>query len=650
MKKEFCWHTALGSARFIRVGVLAVLWSLLTVTHALAQDRVPAISADSLARIKADSARRAAEVAERDSVFYTKLKTRMYKNRISRKLYDALFRDVYNSKIKTGEVDRIETNPFQPYEGRIIKKIYIRRLDVFGQSVYDTLRKARTIAERLGNRLHTDTREGIIRRSYLLFHEGDRVDPDTLRDNERLLRNSNIFHDARIIVIPQANNRQYVDVYVFTQDVWSLLPSGGFGGFNNFSLSLEQRNFRGLGHTFSNWVSYQSFAPYQKVEYRGRYVIPYIGRQFITGQADVLLLRDLKQYSAKVFRPFLTPDTRWAGSAEVSYYQFPRFRNFAENDSITLFPLHYFYNDVWAGHSFKPFFSFLGEGNDRSRLVLSTRFTRYSFTQRPGVINLDTNQLYQNSRTLLFSVGLSRRRYTRDVLIYAFGRTEDVPYGSLTSLTWGYNNTEFGPRTYIGVNYSRAIYTKNFGYLYGRVNTGTYLRANKGIEQGVFSLEGSYFSPLRTTSWGNWRHFINFRYVVGAQRFNNEYLTLSGREQIGINTDFLHGTKLFLGQVQNTLFSKLDVLGFRVAVLTFANLGLVSYSNKHLLRGPLYQGYGIGFRLRNENLTFNSFQIRLAWYPDIPGNRQPIRTAFEAVPTARFPDFAIQSPEVIPFR
>ncbi len=91
-------------------------------------------------------------------------------------------------------------------------------------------------------------------------------------------------------------------------------------------------------------------------------------------------------------------------------------------------------------------------------------------------------------------------------------------------------------------------------------------------------------------------------------------------------------------------------MGFRVAIISFANLGFVSFPDRPLLRGPLYQGYGLGLRLRNENLTFNSFQIRLAYYPNIPNNRSPFRQAFEGVPVLRFRDFDLSAPQLIPYR
>ncbi len=608
------------------------------------------ISADSIARIRTRLIADTLLAPQNDSAIYTRFKQRMYKRRLTRQLYDALFRDVYNSRVNTGEVNEIEVNPFQPYAGRVIGTVHVRRLDVFGQSVYDTLRQARNWFERTANNLHANTREGIIRRQFLLFKEGDLVDPEMLRDNERLLRTTPIFHDARILVVPRPGSRMFVDVFVITQDVWSLLPGGGFGGFNNFSLILDQRNFRGVAHQVYNRFSYNGTLPGQKFEYQGRYAIPYVNvlglKTFVTAQADILHLRDIKQQSFKLYRPFLTPDTKYAGALELNHTRLNSL--YYDNlDSARFINLSYNFLDLWFGRSFRINVG-SPDAQTRTRLVVAARVTRYDYIDRPTV-SADSNQLYQNSRTGLFSFGISQRRYVRDVLIYGYGRTEDVPVGNLFSVVVGVDNAELGERMYSGLNFSRGQYFRKAGYFYGLMNVGGFYRT-RGIEQGVFSFIGNYFSPLHKTGWGNMRHFVTSRLTYGRERFNNEYIVLSGRDGIGINTDALRGTKRLTMGYENVLFSKLNIVGFRVAIISFANFGLVNNPGRSLWRGPVYQGYGLGLRIRNENLTFNSFQIRVSYFPNIPNNSSLFRYQVEAFPTLRFRDFDIAAPEIVPYR
>ena len=454
-------------------------------------------------------------LAQRDSVFYTRLRTSMYKHRLTRQIYDALFQDVYNSRVRTGEVNQIEVNPFKIFEGRIIGDIYIRRLGVFGQTVYDTLRKPNNWIERTGSRLHTNTREHVIRNSYLLFQQGDVVDPVVLRDNERLLRTTAIFHDARILVVPRTGSRQFVDVYVITQDVWSLLPNGGFGGFNSFSVGFDQVNFRGLGHQLFAQFAYSGNDPRQTTEYQARYKVPFIGKTFLTAEANLLYLRDLKQQAVKLYRPFLTPNTKYAGSIEFNHTQVNN-RLVTRDDSVLLVPVTYNYSDVWIGRSFRLFFRQQDtEEKGRSRLILAVRNTNYKFFKRPDV-TADTNQMYQDSRTTLFSAGFSRRKYTRDVLIYGFGRTEDVPIGESVAVIGGFDNAELGHRLYLGTNFSQGRYVRHFGYVYGLVSLGGYIR-NRRTEQAVFSFESNYFSPAHENEVGQYASLFQYPLHNGHQ-------------------------------------------------------------------------------------------------------------------------------------
>jgi hypothetical protein len=50
----------------------------------------------------------------------------------------------------------------------------------------------------------------------------------------------------------------------------------------------------------------------------------------------------------------------------------------------------------------------------------------------------------------------------------------------------------------------------------------------------------------------------------------------------------------------------------------FADFGLISSSNSSLFASMLYQGYGFGFRIRNEHLIFPQFQFMFGFYPNTP--------------------------------
>jgi len=583
----------------------------------------------------------------KDTIFAQKAK-----KAVPKKFYNFLFRDIYN-RTDSGQVSHIEQNPYKTYEGRWIRKIFVHSLDVFGESVYDTVPRHANWLDNVGNRFHKSTRERVIQRNFLFFEEGDIIDPEKIKDNERYLRQQPIFHDARIVIIPYLNAKDAVDVHVYTQDVWSLIPDISASGLDNFTVGLDQINFQGRSHSFKNSISYNGKDPRQRLEYSSRYLIPSFGKTFITGQGVLNMQRDQKQLSFKAFRPFLTPQMKYAGAIELGYNNLRLFE-FTKNPITGLSVRNYFwsqysYFDVWMGRSFRIFF-----GDDklreRARFVVALRHTRQEFYDRDRSVTDSTNQLFQNTRPTFLSVGFSNRRYQRDLLIYGFGRTEDVPVGDLVAFIYGKDPAELGTRKYLGIKFSRARYIKS-SYLYTLLNVGTYLKDIQ-TEQGVFSTQNNYISPLHTLG-GRWyaRHFINLRFGWGFNRFANEYFTISGNEGIqGVSSDELRGTRKLVLGVESVFFSPVNFLGFRVAHFLFADLGWAAFSGQKLLDRVPFQGYGIGFRFRNENLTFNTFQIRLSYYAGIPDLRNPLRVNFDGISPLRFRDFDISAPDTVPFR
>ncbi len=586
---------------------------------------------------------------DRDSIRYTNLKIRMSKTKFSKAVYRLLFRDVYN-RGKVKEVKAIETNPFTEYEGMVIRNIEIRQLNILGQSVYDTTRKGNRLEKFLSANFHTNTREGIIRRSFLMFAEGDEIRAQVLKDNERLLRSNKLITDARIIVVPREDVSWMADVVVLIQDSWSLNFSGGFSSFNKFNVGLNNINTRGTTHSQLTAIRWNANDTLQKFQFRTVYTIPYIGKTFITGQASFIQERDTKQRTVRFFRPFLTVDTKYAGSAEAGYFRQWQFKRNVEDASepIPNFETSYYYYDMWLGRAFKfPFKNTIF--SEKSRLVAAVRHNKYDYKKRPEV-NADTNKIYWNRSAVLFSLGYSNRNYKRDVLIYGFGRTEDVPIGNLFALTVGSEATQFGSRGYGGLQYAAGKYLPhNLGYMYVLLNAGSYYKSGDA-QQGVYSGQMNYISNLIPFRYSFFRQFVTIKFAQGIDRDPLDYLNISRENGIrGIHSDQLIGTKKLTLGTETVFFSDKSILGFRVAYFAFADFGLVTGAGK-LSKSPLYQGYGLGLRLRNENLTFNTLQLNIGYYPNIPGISNSFRYGLSGNVPLRLRDFDISAPSIVPFQ
>lgn len=61
---------------------------------------------------------------------------------------------------------------------------------------------------------------------------------------------------------------------------------------------------------------------------------------------------------------------------------------------------------------------------------------------------------------------------------------------------------------------------------------------------------------------------------------------------------------------ETVVFTPYQPLGFRIAVFGFADFGLIGYS-PNIFKNDFFTSFGLGVRLRNERLVFNTIQIRL---------------------------------------
>jgi len=584
--------------------------------------------------------------AEKDSIRYTRLKEQFYKRKITRGIYKLFFNDVYNRKRASSEVVAIERNIFDPYEGWTVRNITIRQLNLLGESVYDTNRVSNKFQEFVSTKLHRNTTEKVIRNRLLLFEEGDLVDPVLFKDNERLLRQGNVFVDARIIPVPIPGDLNHIDILVLLQDIWPIIPEGSFGGFDNFRIGVTNHNVRGWAHSNTISMRWRQEDTLQQMGMRVIYRLPYIGRgSFIAGHMGLIWERDLKHSYVSFSRPFLSVETVYAGGIEAGVKEVREYKKELVNIEQTLtYTSRYGYYDLWFGRAFR-----FGQSGSNQRLVAASRFYRHRYYRRPEV-TADSNRSYWNQSALLFSFGYSNRNYRRDLLIYGFGRTEDVPIGSMMTFTLGRDMTEFGSRGYAGLRFSKGGYLAGqSGYLYGLLDVGSYLQFGEA-HHGVVNGNVHYFTPLLKLGLSQVRQFVNLRYTHGFRRDALEYVNLTDEYGIrGVFSDQLVGKKRLNVGMETVLFTPGSFLGFRGAHFIFADFGLIANDNR-IWTSRLYQAFGAGIRLRNEHLTFKTIEFRFAYYPNIPTLSSDWRFRLQGVTSLRLPDFEMSAPEIIPFQ
>jgi hemolysin activation/secretion protein len=170
---------------------------------------------------------------------------------------------------------------------------------------------------RLGNQLHIETKEEVIRRE-LLFREGEPLDAEALAQTERNLRSLPFIREARIESFPPDEEGR-TRVRVVVGDSWSTKPEGRLAKVGDewlWAIGLTEENLFGRGKLLSavhdvNLDREETFVFYQDPRLLGsRLALAAYGSSASDGH-DV---------SLGATRPFYSLDTLWSYQARVEDY------------------------------------------------------------------------------------------------------------------------------------------------------------------------------------------------------------------------------------------------------------------------------------------------------------------------------------------
>ncbi|VAW13002.1 hypothetical protein MNBD_BACTEROID01-1612, partial [hydrothermal vent metagenome] len=153
--------------------------------------------------------------------FYDSLRVKAGQNGIIRLLHNSIIHKPHpfvDKKARSMEY-------YYRFKGKIISQIKIKALEIFGPDLNDTTKQAKSKLERFANRIHTKTNLNIIKKN-LFFKEGDQLDPETLYENERILRQLPFIQDVRILLDTDTLYPGLVKVTVLTKDVFSFGITG----------------------------------------------------------------------------------------------------------------------------------------------------------------------------------------------------------------------------------------------------------------------------------------------------------------------------------------------------------------------------------------------------------------------------------------
>lgn len=546
-------------------------------------------------------------IVKKSERFYDSLETKANKNLITKEIHNLIINGkstlVYNQ-------ESISETPYIPYEGKIIRNIRIKQLNVFGPSVMDTTVKPNTIVGNSLNKIHFKTNRNILEQ-HIFIRPGSEVDPFVLADNERVLRELPYIKNARIEISHMEGDS--VDILILTKDLLSVGFDAELTSLYSGRAGLWDRNIFGLGHEFETKFYWHDKED-SKFGYSGMYLVNNIWGSFIKGKFLYEDKFDRQTIRLDFTRDFFTPNIRYAGGA--TFEQTSDIVDIIFPDTVwTDKSYKYQHKNFWLGRSIA-LLKLPNYYKYRTNLFIAGKYKDYHYFSRPGVEE-NLLYIYHNRKLLLGSIALSRQGFKKSSLIYNFGQTEDIPYGTLIQLTGGYESNEFTDRPYFGIRLAEGLYFKKYGYIYTDFQLGGFWEDE--ISQGVIQTNIKYFTSIQSFLDFKHRLFLNIEYKKGINRYLEEFVDINDHKGIrDLSAEDLRGTEKLLLGLESVLFTPYYLYGFRFVFFGFADIGWASFKKNYLFYREPFSGFGIGVRLRNERLVFNTFQLKLTYFPNIP--------------------------------
>jgi hypothetical protein len=580
---------------------------------------------------------------EKGNVFYDSLAAKAIKRNWSKELYHLIMVSPISNDIqKQSDYDRILY--FTNYINHTIRAIDIVQLDVFGPTIYDTTRKSDRLVNNMGNSIHIATNKKYIKNN-LIINVGERIDPYILADNERILRNISSLQDVRIVVVPVENMPSMVDIKIISKDVMPFGLSWEAFDVTYGQTSVWNTNILGLGHSLK-YTAYYNLNQEPKYGYSISYKIPNISNSFLNLSLTHTNKINLLESGIKMQRDFITPSIRYGGG--FTYLKRDETLSLETIDT-TFYDLksNYEYYDFWGGYSYAA--KNRNKTKIRKNYFITARTQIYNFIERPDV---QENYLYDFYKRNLYltSFGLIWQGYYNSRLVYGFGKTEDIPLGAMIKLTGGFENNEYTTRQYYGGLITISKGYRKIGYITNTLEVGGFY--NNKIEQGAINYEFLHISPIFGNDKHEFRNFITINYVQGINRFDDEFTIIEDDEGIrGINSNLLKGTKSLFFNTETVYYSPQYIYGFRLVYYAFFDAGIINNDQPILIDNPIYTNIGIGVKIRNERLVFNTIQLQLNYFPTSPGltNGDKQYVQFTSYTQQKIPEFANRIPDIVDY-
>ncbi len=538
---------------------------------------------------------------------------------------------------------------YENYKGYHIRNISYTKLG-FQNRVTDTTNQLLVFGTRLLNTIHTNSKDWVIANN-MFVHEGDSVRPYIIADNERYLRTLPFLQDARINIKPIKGSKDSVDLEVVTRDILSLRGGLDLADTKRARGNASDINFLGMGQTIQAVGLYD----YQRVPvtgFSGFYAKNSILGSFIDAAVGYTAINpniyDLKEeesaYFLQLSRPLVSPYSLFTGGLYLGH-------KFSENHYPDR-PDTAYYNyrnnvfDAWVGYNIAG--RQLLRSDVRDRKILAIRYASSLFDEVPYQVKDKLNTGFNDKIMTLGSITFFRQNFYKTNYVYGFGITEDIPYGYNVSVTAGWHKQLYLERPYAGLKADKYAISPEGDFFRYTFRAGSFL--HKGVLQDAGILVGgSVFSRLLHWRKNKIRQYAALSYT---RQFNSltqeplhinnpfglnyfEYQNLAGYQRVSLN-------------VESSMFLNYRLLGFRFAPFVSANAAVLTPDGyKDIFKSDLYTGFGGGLRARNEDLVFNTLELRFIFFPREIEGAPSLRLVFSRNIRYRYNSNYVTMPDVI---
>ena len=115
----------------------------------------------------------------------------------------------------------------------------------------------------------------------------------------------------------------------------------------------------------------------------------------------------------------------------------------------------------------------------------------------------------------------------------------------------------------------------------------------------------------------------------------------------GFLTDSASGVRRLTIQSETEFFLKFKIYGFHFCPFPYLDVSLLTPTGQPFIKSSLYSSMGGGVRMRNENLVFETIELRAFFFPVAPANMRGFKIVLSTNVRYRYSSNFITAPDVV---